>query len=808
MKLTYDAKLCDKVWRHNNDHFVIGNFLGKSNNFLGWNYFVSLPDLKTEILYSGSLDDIDYYDLKENIKATKKHRQASFFQDFFNSLKKESKNELKFYKEARVGLCSDDDGTYGLLFNDKILHCEDETAYFKINGNDKQFFITTKLDDALLAHRATKGTTYLIDESRVEESLSIFSIKKKQHNLFLLCTNPTLKDLKKIDPEDYKKAKINSVKKFLNVFCLFPPGKAGSKSPETFTDFFKKDPAECDKFFNKKRDKYPELQVLGKAGKSIYLFSRFTNRPFELKARDTQSELSLVAPLAYFKDKFGSTTAKKIIEVLFDQSRDKNYKSEKICPAGIYAENNNLIVNTGESIIGKVDFNLGNEYIKSGYFPTPKKVESNNKKFYFLYEKILKNLPTSDSEIDGLVIVAWSILAIFAKALPSRFTLCLIGDRGSGKNHTRDYLILQLQKRFMSIVKKYSPGDTWASFKDDLREGKAVCMFEEAEGRSYDEQILKNIRTSTYEAVELKQMSVSGGRLKTPVNFISLFLYNFKPSMNSLADISRSYIVNYSNLLLTSEKKKEQAIGFLQSDLPQLGEELFNMVYHKWADFLYYTDEAKKDPHLFGLLSDNHKISYFSQIYAFYKTTGVISKDLLDKLIVFLKKQDESDSIQEFNQSLLVSLSRIPFFDNEHFKKTTIGGLFQCMPYNIREWDYSKCEGALEIRRLKKWLEILAYNYNVKITKNKKTEVKIYLGFPKNNNYLIDSLIRFCGWNKDEARSYSQILHSAYQNQRQVRIGKRRVFSVLAPIDELMNEKRFKAWLDFDDKFGIESLYG
>ena len=630
--------------------------------------------------------------------------------------------------------------------------------------------------------------------------------KKYKQLLFLLSTktiyllgrNPSKAELSNITPVDFRLKQISNVHEFLNVLVIFPPFTSDdSPSCKGIYEWFLQDAIKCDKALNKEAVKFPNFQVLGREGKVVWVWSKFTEKPQEVKPRDTISELSLIASPDYFKEKFGTKNEKKIVEIIFNMAREKKYESHKMRMAGVYSEKyGEIILNTGKEVIGNPYKEKGFTYLSGGKMPAPIEKDINTMDFLVLKDGVFDNLPMHEKQ-DGLSIFAWSILSVFARALPSRFTLALIGDRGSGKNYTRDNIILMLQKKFKHITKECTPGDTWAGFKDDLRDGVSVFYFEEAEGKTYDEQIIKNIRTSTYKEAEIKQMrGASGNIVKTTINFMSYFSYNFKPSLNSLADISRSCVVNYSNSAIKPKNKQEVAKALLMVDLPELGHQCFSYIFYHWKDFLKNYEDARKDFNIFGLCSDNHKISYFSQLYSFYKTTGILSREGLDNYVKYLKEDDQKDTATGYNEGVLNAICNVGFYrDNEVFKRQTIRGLLEDIVFPDEG-------GYIPYKRQ---INHFANSYKIKIFYNQM--IGDYLvSIPKNNKYIATELKRV-GWSQEEAKSYDIVITSEYGIEKQIRIGSQKIWSTCFPIEKVVSKTVFEKWKSFDKENDIRRLY-
>ena len=804
-----DLKKCDAVWRlsENKSHFVVGNkcHIG-GGEVIPWEHKISLETGKDRTHFERPLNPKQHIKFKQHFVETINSNQRRFFSDFLENL-----IDKKFNGKTVYPIQTEESEKYptGLMFlkengdplfsihNNKI-----QTGFYLIKGEKKNFFCLG-LREGQLLEGITRGNIFVFgDYETMKKCVLNYAHKNPEQVYYVLGKNPSAEDLATgKSPSEFRSSQTDDFGTALNILVKFPPfmGFGEKESPKTFADYYAMFPLKCEENLNDDPDDFPCLRVLGHEGRAIWLWSKHLRVPLDFFQSSKFSELELVASPKYWKDKFKTSNPGKIVESLYNIARGKVYESHKVRSAGIYKENKNLIINTGAKIIGDPDPEENFLYLKTGSFPEPDlKTDIDRISFALLHTKILSNMGFRDIN-DGLSLFAWAVLSIFAKALPMRFTLAASGDQSAGKNFTKDQILLPLQERFKYIIKEFHPGCTYASFKEDLRSGVSVLYFEEEEGKTYDEGIQKIIRSSTYKEAEISQMRRTGGSLSTPVSFMRYTSFNEYPSLYSEADKARTYEINYSLTKLHKETKKlELTDGLIGSNLPRLGFQCYKKLYRYWPDFIKYYEGAKTHPQLFGWMIGNHKKAMYSQLYAFFKTLGLISKDEMDKYINFLKNMGEDENRIKINDNIVLDILDIPWKDWDHFKSKDIMTLL--MDIEVPEDLIAVSD---KYKYWKRWMEHLYYKKSIHL---KEIKEELFIVLPCKDTNIIKGLM-VKGYSDVKSKSYDIYINSEYGTKKVYRMSKKAMRGVAIPLKDTMPVSYFRKILDYHFRYGIDTIY-
>lgn len=812
---------CDGVWRlsDNGDYFRIGNkCLVETGKIILWEHSVSLKDGKENIKFEGEEISPKKYKLfKENFQKTLENDTDRFFNDFLEKLPFHSGGPGRMFGErlaypltsdeadkgkiAGIMLCNKEEDPLFSVYNKKY-----ERGYYLLEDFSKgasTVFLCNGIREGELVSGLTEAKVFVFsDREMMRKTALFFSHKNPERIYYALGKNPGEQDLQSgLAPAEFFKEQRASFSSALNVVVKFPPFTGFEDGcPKTFHDFFRIAPLRCEEALNVKTDDFPALRVLGHEGRAIWLWSRFLKNPLDFFANSKFPEFELVAPSSYWKEKFKTTKPDKILEQLYGLARGKVFQSHKVRMAGIYKEGKNLIINTGKEVIGNPSEKEGFLYLKGRSFPAPQEsAEINMTAFNILYENIFKNMGFRDVN-DGLSLFAWGILAIFAKVLPMRFSLASMGDSSAGKNFTKDYILMDLQEKFKDLVRECPPGCTYASFKQDLRDGATILYFEEEEGKTYDKEIIKVIRSSSYKETEIRQMRRTGGSLKTSVSFMRYTSFNYFPDIFTIADGNRTYEINYSLEKAGLQSDQESLLkGLMVVKMPELGYQCYNKLYIYWKDFLKYIDEAKNSPQYFGFMIKNHKRMIFSQLYAFYKVLGALPKENFDKYMSFLRVIGMEENTIRENDDIVSSIVSLYWLDSEGFKKKSIKGLLLefCPPSDFfgeqKEWI-----------QWKRWAYHLLSSYAFKI---RNEELGLCLVFPSHSWDIIKGLTQQKGIPNNQAKSYSIVINSQYGTKKVSKIAGKPRQTVSIPLKDFLPGKIFEKFEKHHEEPGIKSIY-
>ena len=668
-------------------------------------------------------------------------------------------------------------------------------SFLSLAGDTERVYITQTPEDLWTCHNLTGQESYL---ATTKEELVLLagelSEKFYDKNVIVLGINPNAESLAKSNKapidliQDFKRM----FDEYLNVVAIFPPLISDVKTDFSFYHYSFRNPEGAEKKITK-IDESPKMQILGADGKKIWVFSRYLEKPLEVFSNTKMAELELICPRDFWFKKFGSTSEKKIVNTLFSLSRGKHYKEHLMRYAGVWKEEDGLVINTGNGLTRPLK-SKKNMYVFNGEFPEPTEEPIDKVSFLRLKADVIDSISFVNKK-EGYAIFAWAILALFAKVIPSRFSLNLYGDSFGGKSFTLENIIIPLQMKFQYIIREYIPGCTYAGFKDDLREGASVFHFEEAEGKSYDPDIQRLLRSSTYKKKEVKQMAQSGGASKkTPVSFMSLSVFNLTPDGATVADKNRTYPINYSSNRLNNDKQNTVSMALLTLDLESLGYQCFSHLYYHWEDFLKYREEAFKSPFLFGSLLNTHKRGIFSQIYSFYKVTGLIEGKELEAYCGFLKDKENVESFGDFNLNMLDAIGRISFYDNEMFKRKTLISSIQEVKEVFDDGHYLWV----------KWLKHLYRTYKVKIITHKK-EVCIFI--LRQDQFIVESLKKM-GYTTMQAESYPSVLESEFDScSCRITIMRTQRRGLAIPIHKFCNYETTLKWQSLSEKNKLREIY-
>lgn len=809
-------------WIFKDGTFKISNYITTGDlAVFKWSYSFNIITGKEKLSCSAdekSLDRFSFISYKKNIIATKKIGFDDFIKKFYRELEFKSSSLFfhnkkisagscfpKFYKNVTILPLTDDfkGEVKGLaLINEDTEKVStfsvDENLGIYIKGSDEGVYFCLGLEDGFNCENLTKrNTAIFLKKEDLFYSADNYATQNFNNVVTVLGSNPTERDILGGTPPIEFLDKFRGRFKALNLFVKFPPfmNDKEAKTSINFYDYFLVNPDDCEKILLQDVENV-NFRILGFDSKSVVVFSKYLTKPKEISQTDKMSNLLLVAPKEFYKNKFNSTKEKNIISNLFDLSRGKVYHPERIRGAGLFKDGKNLIINTGKKIIGSKNLDPKYTYLQTGNFPDPKKCTINALEFFKLKTEVLDSISFNNNQ-EGYSIIAWSILSLFATVLPARFSLHLYGDSSSGKSFTRDEIIIGLQKKFMYVIRKFVPGYTYAAFKDDLRFGASVLHFDEAEGSNYDENIIKITRASTYEKTELKQMKgASGGTTITPINFMSSSSYNFAPHGETSADKNRVYGINYSTSRVILEKRNNTLKALLSLDLPKLGYDLFSSLYYNWKTFIDNSKNNQNDPKYFGLFLNGHKRVILSQIVSFYQTLEILDKETLEKYVEFLKDKEKQESHLDFNSSYVDAIGRIELKGADGFRNKTIRTLLTEVEdlYNTENF-----------QPWAKWVRHFYQQYQIKVFKAKKTNI-LYIALPQSGTFIPYQLIKM-GIDRSQANSYVSILKSKFNKLSKIKFIDGDRYCVCVPLSFFISKSLVAKWEALDKSSQLEGLY-
>ena len=756
---------------------------------IGWSSEFCLDTGKQTTKTTKKVDFLDEDKLKENIREFIKDRFLDEREKFLETLTKSKegyyryKNKKVYLKEKKGLLFVNPDNTYYSI--------EPEQDLFFLDGFKKDnIYLCLSLQELFICQKATNSKVYLADFTNYKSFAEQLAVRFHDKNIILLNYNPNSDRIERegLSKENYLFAEADKFIHLPNVIILYPPEKELIFS---WLDYHKKFKKACEKRICRV-PKNPKLQFLGHDGDGVWVYSKHLEKPRKLKSSDKATDLQLIATDDYYKAKFSTTSAAQIIKKMHSLSRGRFYQEEKLRYAGVFLDKNLPIINTGKNLNRPPKER--NNYVFSGNFPDVINSPIDKHAFSKLKLNFLDLLAVNDTR-EGYSIIAWTILSLFSKCIPMRFSLNLYGDTSAGKSLTIRQVVKPLQERFKFAIRSYMPGATFAGIKDDLREGISVLHFEEAEGKNFDPALQKIIRSSTYESGFIKQMGKGGSASKkTQTSFMSSACFNLLPEGYEEPDQNRTYAINYSTDRISAENREKIEMAIYGIDMPELGHQMFSHLYKNWRDFIAYYNDARIKLSLFGTMINGHKKNMYSQLYSFLKIIDVLGEKELVSYVEFLREKEDREVIS-YKANIIDSILRIQLADEDGFKRRTLRGIMEgVVNYSddrFKHWQY--------------WLAHARSHYKIFF---KEIEGKAYLCVLKDDRFIIESLKRQ-GYQQKEAYSYIISLESqrgVLRKKIELLKNDFRVF-VCIPVSKVCSRKKEQLWHNLAKDGRLNDLY-
>jgi len=523
--------------------------------------------------------------------------------------------------------------------------------------------------------------------------VALFLAKKfKNKFIYIMVDNPTTNQLKNQNIKEYKEKFKKNFKTLLNVFVKFPPvlsvsPKTGEISPKTFDELYFENPEVFKTEIENLKKNTKGLIPLGLLGTRLRFFSLETKQVQIISENSKMPLLLSMASEEFYKEKFGTTNCKKIIENLFDLSRNlPKYRSEKVKPAGCYIDSGKLIINCGDNFVENLPENPENIYLPQGSF-FYEKTEKLNKQTIDFLKQIEDGFFINQHythKMDGYAILAWSILSLVAGAIEYKFMLGFYGEKGLWKSRQYVDFIKKLQWSYKEKSVNKSPAATFASFKSTIRnEGVTSFFFNEAEGDSYSENFYTFIRESFYrdEDSGLSQSGKDGEILTTHNDIMTGFTYNFRPHAWKSSDMSRLYEIEFYK---RHNKKYNDCFSFLKKfNLPLIGRDLVCYLLTNFHKFKQYEQEFFIKQ--FSFL-DGHELSVCNSIWSFYKVLNVFDDKFFDRYLKFLEKKLSMAEKLNNDKDVLNAVFSIEVFLSEFKESRSLRDILKNLPTDDRNF--------------------------------------------------------------------------------------------------------------------------
>jgi hypothetical protein len=315
---------------------------------------------------------------------------------------------------------------------------------------------------------------------------------------------------------------------------------------------FKEDKPEKSQKPTTKRPKYPDkpnalpFTILGVTDNATCFFIGRNQRMIETNlSLLTKNNLLQLAALTWWQENFsleGKMSWDRAIDFVVEMSSAKDFDNDKIRGRGAWIDGGNICYHDGKVTTG----NASNDVVylrkreKNIGIATPLPRNGLAKDLFYSVEKM-----SFETEIDAIRLVAWSLLAPFAGALPWRPAILLTGESGSGKSTVIDKIVKPLAAPVM-----FSGGVTSeAGVRQKIKNDASAIVIEESETdtnkkKRYREDLFSLMRQSTTNDAPSAAKGTRDGR-GTSFKLRSMFLFAaISPEVESVADDNRIFLVN------------------------------------------------------------------------------------------------------------------------------------------------------------------------------------------------------------------------------------------------------------------------
>ena len=526
---------------------------------------------------------------------------------------------------------------------------------FKVGEDTRKVFLCEGLADAITVNSITGNQAICCFGKEGLEKAARHLALENDTKQFIVCgDNPTKKYLGKVDMKDhneYYRYYATLFKDLLNVLTIFPKGynQKEGEFDKDFNDFYQRDYSSASYQLTQSVADIPYLKFLGFKNNKIYMYSSLNKGIHELKEGSKHS-LYLIAPDTYWKNKFIGISESGIIKALFNATSKIIYDQSRIRFAGMYRNetNHEIIINTGEKVIGEPDGK--HIYILAGSFPDPKTLPDFDKAKHWslLTDKAFHEL-AFESKYDIYILTAFTILSIASRIINFRFSVHLISESSTGKSFLIENYVKALLSGVEGAFKQVAPATTFASIKEILSLHSLVC-FEERKDmvdqkRNSAELLSSIIRdmSSSPVIIEKKASTKVGDRDFLEVGCNVLETYN-SGSNDIKADRER---IIFLSLIREKQLQKDfHSVNhlFAKDQIAYMGKCMI-------GSFLKNYSKFEEEHHAFCVskhsltYEDNegisfHKMRIYGQIFSFIKTMDLLSDDELKKMIEYVKEKE------------------------------------------------------------------------------------------------------------------------------------------------------------------------
>jgi putative DNA primase/helicase len=300
------------------------------------------------------------------------------------------------------------------------------------------------------------------------------------------------------------------------------------------------------------------FDVIGSDNDKIYFLVYACNRIFDMTTSEmTEKNLYRLAPKSYWDRNYAYEVGKRpdmlqaCDDIIQEAYNKPFFDYERIRGRGVWRENDNIIVNTGDSFFenGKTEilqnYKSKNFYIAGKPFDLQSKTPSDilaNQRIRDIFEAI--NLKNGDLDRD--LLFGWCVASQISGILKWRPHLWVSGSSGSGKSDIQNSIVAPL---LGSRAIYPEAGTTEAGIRQALASDSLSVIYEEAEANSQSkaqkiEAILELARTSSSSSKRGTIYKGSAGGAVTNFKVRSCFYFTaIQPSLQNKADISRVSVI-------------------------------------------------------------------------------------------------------------------------------------------------------------------------------------------------------------------------------------------------------------------------
>lgn len=529
----------------------------------------------------------------------------------------------------------------------KLNYPNSKLGVFFIGEPTRRVFVSEGISDAVVIHHLTGCQTIccfgIYNMEKVVNQLA----KKNDKIQYVVCADRISQD--QIEKKDlnnhlfYEKQYLYKFKDNMNILVLFPSEEilTGENPIKDFNDLYLKDPRRCE-YLLKEVGNVPYIKLLGCKNNSIYIYSSI-NKVIHILKESSKSSIYLIADDKYWFRKYMTYKEKEIVNKLFKSSAKIVYDESKIRCAGVFQDNGNIVINTGERIIGNPSDSY--IYLLSGSFPEIKDVKEFDRQFWVELENNLFPHIAFENRWEIYILFAFMALSSISRIIPFRFSLDLEGESSTGKTYIIENIIEPFFSKLGTTMQIVSSMDTKPVIRE-IMEASSLVVFEEAEAGSDNKESVFSMfsdiirQISTKPAVIKRKASSSNNDWKTnEIGCNVLKAYNVG-EQSILADINRTIVLRLRH---SSEKSSNflQAMHLLSKDkLSEMGFSMCGTLINRWEDFMsIYKELSLNNKYKEEVKTPYHKFKIYMQILSVLKFLEMISIEEEQDFINYIKQE-------------------------------------------------------------------------------------------------------------------------------------------------------------------------